>query len=552
MIFKHHKQHGFTIITVLIIAMMGSIIVMQSLKDSILQERMSGNFQKKMNARLLSEKGVFDVHDTINQLLNANPSMTIADLIAASNNGVMTGTGILAGSEYAVAISELSGGAGIELASIGEQYEGENTLRATFELIQGSGVSPFSDAVIGCEGVTLNGSGTVDSYDSSVGTYNAATAEKEGDVSTIEPNSDVTLNGHSPIYGDIQSTGEVSLGGSSPVYGNIYATGDVSINQSIVEGYVWTAGNYKMANGGTIFEYVRANGDAEMGWSALILNQNNFGLDILYGGGDRFKDTSNNSQYGDAQYNVNPNIAPVPEYDPSDTNYDPTDPATNCDPINIANEVTSIDDGVTGLQPLSVGANQVYELTPTSGRYTANGSGVISPVSATLFGKPVSVYKMESYTLNSNSAMNITGGDVVMYVDGDFSLSGSGVFTIEADSSLTLVVTGKFSVGGSARIIASQHGLTDTGKPALSIFSSNSDNNGVAISGSSDIYAAIYAPLTDVKVVGSGTVYGAVRAKTATVSGGGGFHFDKALRDSTNGAIGNTNSRLVLKALKYY
>lgn len=552
MIFSLRKQQGFTIVTVLILIMMASIIVMQSMKDSILQERMSGNFQKKMNARLLSEKGVFEAHDAINQLLNTNPSMTIAELITANNNGVMTGSGILAGSEYAVAINELSGGAGIELTSIGEQYEGENTLRATFELIQGNGVSPFADAVIGCEGVTLNGSGTVDSYDSSVGFYDASTAEKEGDVSTIDPNSDVVLNGHSPIYGDVQSTGKATLGGSSPVYGNIYATGDVYINQSIVEGYVWTAGNYKMANGGTIYEYVRANGDAEMGWSALILNQNNFGLDILYGGDDKFKDTTNNSHYADAQYNVNPNIAPVPEYDPSAVDYDPKDLATNCDPIDIASEVTIIDDGVTGLQPLAVGATQTYELTPTSGQYTANGSGVINPVNATVFGESVSVYKLESYTLNSDSAMIITGGDVVLYVDGDFSLSGSSSLTIDADSSLTLILTGKFSVAGSARIIATQHGLTTSGKPALSIYSSNTDNNGVSISGSSDIYAAIYAPLTDVKVVGSGTVYGAVRARTTTISGGGGFHFDTALRDANNGALGGTNSRLVLKALKYY
>ena len=52
-----NKQHGFTLITVLILTSMASIVVLNSLRENIVQERMSGNFQKKMNSRLLAEKG---------------------------------------------------------------------------------------------------------------------------------------------------------------------------------------------------------------------------------------------------------------------------------------------------------------------------------------------------------------------------------------------------------------------------------------------------------------------------------------------------------------
>ncbi len=39
-----NKQHGFTLITVLILTSMASIVVLNSLRENIVQERMSGNF----------------------------------------------------------------------------------------------------------------------------------------------------------------------------------------------------------------------------------------------------------------------------------------------------------------------------------------------------------------------------------------------------------------------------------------------------------------------------------------------------------------------------
>ena len=54
------KQRGFTLITVLILTSMASIVVLNSLRENLVQERLTGNFQKKINSRLLAEKGVFE------------------------------------------------------------------------------------------------------------------------------------------------------------------------------------------------------------------------------------------------------------------------------------------------------------------------------------------------------------------------------------------------------------------------------------------------------------------------------------------------------------
>lgn len=549
--YTRKQQGGFTIITVLLLILMGSIIVIHSLKDNIVQERLSGNFQKKINARLLSEKGIFDAYDTFTELLTDDGGLSIAELITITNNGNITGQGSITNSGYNVAISETSSGE-ITITSIGERYEGEHTLSATFTLLPGGSASPFSHAVVGCEGVTLNGSGTINSYDSEIGNYSSSIAEKEGDVVTIDPGSDVVLNGHSPIYGDVQSTGGISLGGSSPVYGNLHASGDIFINQSIVDGYVWAVGGYEL-KGGTVKEYVRANDYGKMGWGAIIENINNYGLDILYGGANKFKDTTNNSHYAQAKYQVNPNIQPVPEHDPTAPDYDASDPATNCDPIGISSIVTVIDDGQTSLTNLSIGATQSYQLNTIEGRYTANGSSVLTPTTSTVFGNAnTQIFKVADFKLASDAMMKVTGGDVILFVDGSFSMAGNTKLYIEADSSLTVIITGKFSVAGSAQIIAEQEGLTTTGQPAMSLYSSFDGVNGVKISGASDIYAAIYAPLTDVDVVGSGAVMGSIRAKYVTVSGGGGVHFDSALTNAVNGSFTTSSSRLVLKTLKYF
>ncbi len=43
-----HKQQGFTLVTILILSSLSSILVLNSLKDNVNQERLSSNFQKNL------------------------------------------------------------------------------------------------------------------------------------------------------------------------------------------------------------------------------------------------------------------------------------------------------------------------------------------------------------------------------------------------------------------------------------------------------------------------------------------------------------------------
>ncbi len=553
MYLSHSSQQGMSLVTVMLLSSLAGILVLGSLRDNIIQERLSGNFQKKMNAQLVAERGIFETHAALLALLQDNPDATLEELMAAVGGEDLAkfGNGGLSDMRYSVDLSKDSSGQ-LLLASRGKRFEGSSALKARFELTSGGGSSPFANAIVGCEGVDLSGSGKIDSFNSNNGgSYDPNAPGQNANVTTIEPDSDITLGGHSPIYGDVAATGNIELNGSSPVEGNLHANGDITLSYSGVDyrvtGNIFTRGNY-LHKGGSVGGYVRANGNAEMKWTTFISNLNNSEADILYGGTGIFPDGTNHKDqagnyYGDAQFKVMPDVAKVPENDGSSS--DLTDPSTNCDPLSIAPQISAIDDGSSTLHSFSAGAGATYKFTPNAGQGSV---AQMAPVNAEVLGFIYPVYKLSQFSMSSNANVSIAGGDVFLYVAGNFALSGATTMTIEADSSLTLLIEGRVSLGAGSNIVTQQPGLTSESKrPSLSIYSSNTDDEGVSIYGDSEIYAAVYAPFTAVSVAGSGELYGAVRAKKLSVTGGAAIHFDHALAnvDPSGGLIGEKKLRLV-------
>jgi len=548
------KQQGFTLVTVLILTSLASVLVLTSLKDNVNQERLSGNFQKRINARLASERGVFESLAASRAFLSANQGATIADLIA--NLGTLNGVTTLThgGITYEVTPSETTPGELI-LSSKGNRFEGESALKVRLKIVAGGSSSPFADAVVGCEGVDLGGSGQVDSYNSNNSAYDANNPGKEGDVSTIDKSgANVILGGNSPILGDVSSTGEIHTK-SSNVDGNLHANSNIIIGSSSavlrVSGNVLTRGNYYQ-NGGKIGGHVRANGDAYMTWHNYILNNANNGLDILYGGSGTFKDTTNNYFYNEAKYKVFPNVAKVKDSDATEPDYKADDPATNCDHLGIENVVDTVDNGNNNLVAFnSSGSGVNYTIEPTK-LYKRVNSPMFTAVTADVLGKNINVIKLKEFDLKGSDQVLIKGGDVTLFVEDDFTMAGATKITIAAGSSLTLIMKGAVNLGAGADIIALQHGLANPPRslPAMSIYSSY-NGSGINLSGDFEMYAAIYAPLSDIKIIGSGTLYGAVRGKTVTVTGGAGIHYDAALGEGSGGGGSNSETKLAFLGWEY-
>ncbi|HEA15707.1 MAG TPA: hypothetical protein ENH88_04510 [Pseudoalteromonas prydzensis] len=589
------KQCGFTLVTVLILTSMASIVVLNSLRENIVQERMSGNFQKKMNSRLLAEKGVFEEAKLLQQALLDDKSLDIDGLIAATGN--ISGIGLIGDdATYNASIAKNAAGE-LEISSIGERYNGDaqSNLVARFGFTPGKGGSVFENAIVGCEGVSLSASGRIDSYDSSLGDYDPDNAEAAAVIGTIYKDKDVTLSGASTIWGSVHATGSIIFSGSSPIVGSLKANNSIEIDSNFTvstdpllpEGFpLDTAVGGDVLSGGDviwkqgkILGVIRANNDLifpNNSASTVLVNKNNDGLDVMYGNtlkapaGLAAHLEQDGILYSDTRYNESPHVELVAFQDPD--NFEAS--KVQCDPIDIESVVNDLTDPAAedilvkhSTTTLVVGQPEtrvIYELTPEIGQSKIENQGAY--VWENWLGEPPAtlnyqlatinekidqkVLKSGGFTLN-NGILKVTGGDVTLIVNGNFKMTGDSFIDIAPGSSLTLYIAGKVTMNAAAGAITMKHGLTDTGKPVFSIYSGFSEANGIDISADSDLYAAIYAPKTDVSIVANGGFSGSIRGKTVTASGRGGIHHDLNLSNVSNGGSSTTTSKLVFLGWSY-
>ncbi|MCP4320708.1 MAG: type II secretion system protein [Alteromonadales bacterium] len=559
------NEQGFTLVTVLILSSLAGILVLNSLKDNVNQERLSGNFQKDINSRLASEQGINALIDLANNVLDNNQNATIADIIAlgAQNGGINLGrqadhaTLDHGGVTYNVKL-EQDGSDELVLTSTGSRFEGRKVIKARFKFTSGGGGSPFANAVVGCDGVSIAGGGKISSYDSS----NPKFTGGSGDVSTINPNADVSLIGGDStdsilIDGDINSTGNIDLQ-DMKVSGNIHASGNVTMssNKTMFErvaGYVWAVGDFTIIDG-QIGGNVRVNGNATITGST-INNTPPDDLDIKYGK-DLIIPHWTTSEYSASKYNVDPKVKKVPEHDvaaaadPS-SDWDHNNAATNCDPLDITSEINNVSSVSGASYVLGTESTSTFTFNEKTNeyKYTANGDGrVFTTFDAVVLGETLPVIKLTSLSLTGDSAHARIVGDVTLYLTGDFVITNDSLMTIESGSSLTIITEGKVTIAGGGGLLSGKQGFTDgsngrAARPSLSIYSSYTDtdtNQGILLDGAAELYGAIYAPLTEVKVGSGATIFGAVRGKKVTVDGGGKVSHDNVLSSHDRGGNSST------------
>ncbi|MFM5358796.1 hypothetical protein ACET95_17670 [Aeromonas veronii] len=512
-------QRGAVLLVVLVVSLLSSLLVFTSIQENQLQTRLSGNFHKKINAQLSAEQGMNDSYRALHQALGAEPRIEWAQLVQKVPSN---GEGAMVGSRFNIDQLDASTGSKLALQSHGRYLEGNASLNALFALKREPGNLIFQDSVVACEGLNLSGSGFIDSYDSRKGAYKESVSGtlnqgQNAKVATVSDKANVVLDGNSPIWGDVRATGSVTLNGSSPVAGNVLAGGDITISPSDgvvrVEGSVNGSGNFAL-QGGHIAGAVAINGDVSMGHGTSIA-----GDKLNYGGKGAFLDAKH-QKYLDPQYRTHPKLPPVA--------------GQVCDPLNVAALPKSFPPATLPINgPLTLGATQQMVLTtaPSTGSVTSSNQHkpeLPLPGKGELFGKEQTIYQLDSLNMGADASLTIKG-DVVLLIDKDFTMTGSNQLTVSEGSSLTLIVSGKVDLGAGAEVTAAKQGLTAGGTPAISIYSAYSGKDGVKLSGNTPLYAALYAPLTEMKISGSGGLYGAVRAKHLTESGAGGVHYDEAL-----------------------
>ncbi|TVR90994.1 MAG: hypothetical protein EA416_10350 [Trueperaceae bacterium] len=412
------------------------------------------------------------------------------------------------------------------------------------------GASPFDGVVVGCEGVDLRGSGRIDSYHSGVGPYLAAHARENAVVRTTEVGANVLLNGNAPIHGNVVSTGAFEATGSSEVRGSISANGTVAFRANATYGGdVRTTGDVLFTNTAQVAGSVSANGSVTFGNGARVAS------DTFAGGSIAFNN-SGARVFGDARAggtitrgHGNSSVVHVTgsTSEHAGTVANPPVPSEACDPLGIA-DVMAAYAGIPSSGPLQTGyPRNRWELSPTGVRAfdeTWNVRDWVDQPSrpthaVDVFGQPRTMIKTGTLNLG-NGELRITGGDVVLFVDGDLNLGTGGGpgLVIDDDSSLTVFVTGRTRIASAVQMPSTEV-VRPGGTPAFALFSNYRDtgaytpwgHKGVSIEGNARLAATVYAPEAYVSVNAGGGMYGATRGRRVDVTGGGGLHFDEALLD---------------------
>jgi hypothetical protein len=129
--------------------------------------------------------------------------------------------------------------------------------------------------------------------------------------------------------------------------------------------------------------------------------------------------------------------------------------------------------------------------------------------------------QLGNVSISTGKKMIVTG-DATLYVDGNFSTSGTGYVYLAPGASLKLYISGLGSVSGTGIINGTGYAKNFSvfGLPTCTAFS---------YSGSSAFIGTVYAPSADFSFSGSAGAFGSFSANTVTVSGGAHVAYDKGL-----------------------
>jgi len=526
-------QNGFVLVSVLLITTISTIYAFSEIKGNKLQERIGGNQQKEMNARLLAEKGMFESY----AFMGSDP---VGGITSDALNAYVQAAMVASGVEGEVEIKDfnLPLSNRYNFTSKGIYHGAIAYMNAEVEVTHGGVVVTPHNAIVGCEGVTVNNGGRVNSFNTPTYDFDNPPPEtNNAQVSTVTEGADIILDGGVTIGGDVNSTGriDVPIGSTGNVIGNLAANESIHLNTGTITGDITTGQNLTLGDGivtgnvsakdnliqpfdtASIGEEVKAGGYTPPAWS-----------DEAFTHSIKDKATAPGVVAG-----VSPDVA-----------------IEECDKWNIVAGV----EANAAAAAVAVAANEEAVLTnmgvsrsgeglslaigETSGAFyrEADNNTATPNVHAqdlNVLGEDKKVYVFDKLDVN-NITMTITG-NVTFLVRGEFSsMENGGTFLMgDNKSTLTILAEGQVNIGGSSDLF-SGNGLNEYNKAPLTIKSSyDSDLNGGAnainFTGAAKSYAVIDAPLGHVSAQNGSALIGAIRGKTVTATGAGGILFDESL-----------------------
>jgi len=165
-----------------------------------------------------------------------------------------------------------------------------------------------------------------------------------------------------------------------------------------------------------------------------------------------------------------------------------------------ANQVITTTDNAVLTGTKSAQSKNLAVETPTT---ELTSSGTLKITGNSNYALPAGTYRFDSISISGNGRITPTGA-VIIYVDGELSISGNGYIA------------------------------TASSKPANALIYATGTST-ISVAGNGYLYAGIYAPNSTVEIEGNGTLYGGVVSDTFNLEGNGIVHYDEALKEISAG-----------------
>jgi len=123
--------------------------------------------------------------------------------------------------------------------------------------------------------------------------------------------------------------------------------------------------------------------------------------------------------------------------------------------------------------------------------------------------------------------LEISGGDVVLYITGDIDLGESCELVVKDNSSLTIYIDGDIHCRAKSAINAEYPPEEPT---KFQIYGTSETQQTIDIKAKNDWSGTIYAPNADVILYANGDFYGSTVSNNFELKAGGNYYYDEALR----------------------
>jgi hypothetical protein len=121
--------------------------------------------------------------------------------------------------------------------------------------------------------------------------------------------------------------------------------------------------------------------------------------------------------------------------------------------------------------------------------------------------------------------LEITSGDVVLYITGNVELGQSCEIVVREGASLELYLDGNLDSANSA-------GINNLNSPVnFSLYGTGTEQQQFDLKAKGDFSGAVYAPNADLTIMAGGDVYGSFMGSSFEMKSGGNFYYDEALRN---------------------